>query len=95
EPEETVVIEGFTLFQNYPNPFNPSTTIRYHLPSAGKVVLDVYNLSGKKVAELVNEIQNSGEQTVTFKAKDLPTGVYFYRLKAGHQTVTQKMLLVR
>lgn len=95
EPEETVAIEDFTLLQNYPNPFNPSTMIRYHLPRAGKIVLEVYNLNGQKVAELVNGIQESGEQAVSFDAKDLPSGVYFYRLKAGQQTGVRKMLLVR
>jgi len=95
EPEEPVAIENFTLLQNYPNPFNPSTTIRYHLPGAGKIVLDVYNLNGQKVAELINGIQESGEQAVMFDAKELPSGVYFYRLKVGQQTTTRKMLLVR
>lgn len=95
EPEAINPIADFTLLQNYPNPFNPSTTIRYQLPTAGKVVLDIYNLRGQKVAELVNGVQESGEQAVTFEATDLPSGVYFYRLKAGQQMGVRKMLLVR
>jgi len=83
------------LEQNYPNPFNPRTTIRYQLAAAGKVDLSVYNLSGQKVLTLVNGQQQPGSHTVTLNASQLPSGVYFYRLKTEAFTSQRKMILLR
>ena len=85
----------FQLSQNYPNPFNPSTMIRYQLPKSALVKLTIYNLLGQKVAELVNAQQNEGLHQVTFNARNLSSGVYFYSIKAGTFTSTKKMMLLK
>lgn len=86
---------AFGLAQNYPNPFNPTTKIRYSLPAASNVGLRVYNTLGQLVATLVDGYRTAGEYEVEFSAKDLPSGVYYYTLKAGSFAETKKMLLVR
>ena len=93
--EYTFNPEGFALHQNYPNPFNPSTVINYQLPVSSLVVLKVYDLLGREVAELVNTHQAFGNHTITFNASDLSSGMYFYILRAGEFTQTKKMLLVK
>jgi hypothetical protein len=84
-----------TLDQNYPNPFNPSTTITYQLPSANHVTLKVFNILGKEVVTLVDEVQQPGNKTVRFDASTLANGVYFYRLHAGSFTQTKRLLLLK
>ncbi len=83
------------LHQNYPNPFNPTTQIRYDLPEAGTVRLDVYDVTGRRVAELVNEHQNAGANQVNFDGSSLSSGIYLYRLSFGNVTLTRKMMLVK
>jgi N-acetylneuraminic acid mutarotase len=85
----------FLLEQNYPNPFNPSTTIRYQLPVASEVKLEVYDVLGKKVATLVSERQAAGYYQYVWNANGLTSGVYFYRLQAGGFVETKKMMLVK
>jgi len=85
----------FSLGQNYPNPFNPTTTIAYALPQAEQVELRVYDLNGHQVHALVNEKKEAGEYNVEFDAATLPTGVYFYQLRAGHFVKTRKLIVVR
>ncbi|HUI30987.1 MAG TPA: T9SS type A sorting domain-containing protein [Candidatus Acidoferrales bacterium] len=85
----------FSLNQNYPNPFNPSTVISYQLPVNSQVTLKVYDVLGREVATLVNARQTPGEHSVTFDARNLPSGIYFYRISAGGYTATRKMLLVK
>lgn len=86
----------FSLGQNHPNPFNPSTKITFALPSAQSVTLKIFNLAGQEVATLLhNERKGAGNHEVTFAAGDLPSGVYFYQLRAGEFVETRKMLLVR
>jgi photosystem II stability/assembly factor-like uncharacterized protein len=87
--------EGFHLFQCYPNPFNPSTTIRYGLPSRSHLTLTVFNTLGQQVSILQNGDQDAGYHEVKFNASNLPSGVYFYCLKAGNYTETKKLLLLR
>lgn len=92
---------AFALAQNRPNPFGDGTLIRYALPSRDLVTLEVFNLQGQRVATLVNGPQGPGEYAVSFEARSreaggtLPSGVYFYRLRAGTFTSTRKMLLTR
>jgi len=83
------------LKQNYPNPFNPSTTIRYEMPFSGHVRLSVYNILGQEITTLVNEEQNAGYQSVVWKAGNVASGVYFYRLQSASFVQTRKMLLLR
>ena len=86
---------SFSLSQNYPNPFNPVTHIRFDLANAGPVTLDVFNLLGQKVAELVNSPLSAGTYNVSFDASALPTGLYVYQLAADGQTVQKKMMLLK
>ena len=89
------VPSAFELSQNYPNPFNPSTTINYDLPMDGLAVLRIFDVSGREVSTLVNEIQTAGYYTVNFNGSNLSSGIYIYTLTAGDQTITKKMLLVK
>jgi hypothetical protein len=95
--ENTVsgVPDKFQLNQNYPNPFNPSTKITYNLPSNSVVRLKVYDVLGKKVADLVNKEQAAGFYEINFDASNLSSGVYFYRLETGSFVKTKKMLLMK
>ena len=85
----------FSLAQNYPNPFNPSTSISYTLKNNGKVRLAVFDLLGREVSVLANEIQTAGQHEVKFSANSLSSGVYFYKLQAGNQVITKKMMLLK
>ncbi|MCA9946987.1 MAG: T9SS type A sorting domain-containing protein, partial [Anaerolineales bacterium] len=86
---------GFQLFQNYSNPFNPSTTIEFALAKAGWVTLNIYNILGEEVAELVSENLSAGSYKYNWDAGGLASGVYLYQLKAGRFVQTRKMLLIR
>jgi photosystem II stability/assembly factor-like uncharacterized protein len=85
----------FLLDQNFPNPFNPSTTIRFGLPISSAVTLVVYNTLGQEVRTLVDGNIDAGFHAVTFDAAELPSGLYFYRMRAGDFVETRKLLLVR
>ena len=96
----TSVPAEFVLEQNYPNPFNPSTNIVFSIPVTGdgrssEVELSVYDLLGRKTGELVKEKLSPGKYSVDFNASELPSGVYFYVLKAGDFTMSRKMILVK
>ena len=86
---------GFALLQNYPNPFNPSTTIRYGLPSRSHVTLTVFNMLGQQVATLVEGEQEAGYHEAVFDASGLASSVYLYRLQAGNQVESRKMILMK
>jgi len=86
---------SFLLEQNYPNPFNPNTVISYQLPVGGDVTLKVYDILGNEIATLVNEYKPVGRYEVEFNASALPSGVYFYQLKAGEFISTKKMILLK
>ncbi len=87
--------EEFALAQNYPNPFNPTTTIDFSLAETGIAHLAVYNMSGQRVAILVNGLMESGAHSVNFNASSLASGVYFYTLQAGDQLATKKLVLMK
>lgn len=86
---------AFELRQNYPNPFNPTTTILFTLDKSGFVLLNVYDVLGRKVATLVNEEKKAGDYAVQWNASDVPAGVYMYRLQSGSITQSRKMMLVK
>ncbi len=83
------------LEQNYPNPCNPNSEIRYQIAESRMVRLVVYDLLGRLVATLVNEVKQPGSYTVKFDGSNLSSGVYFYRLTAGDFVMTKKLVLVR
>jgi hypothetical protein len=85
----------FVLYPCYPNPFNPSTVIRFSLPNTGHAKLTVYDVTGRQVKVLTNEVLNAGEHCVTFDGSALSSGVYFVRLEAGHHVQTEKMVLLK
>ncbi len=87
--------DDFACSQNYPNPFNPMTSIDYQLPEDVNVTLNVYNLNGQLVHTLANGYQEAGYYTVRFHAADLPSGMYLYRLTAGPEVITRKMVLLK
>jgi len=94
------VPEAYKLSQNYPNPFNPSTKIDYDLPYDGKVSILLYDISGREVANLVNEVKTAGYYTATFNGANLSSGMYFYRINAtgtGNNNFisTKKMVLIK
>ena len=86
---------NFRLHQNYPNPFNPSTVIRYDLPHASVVELALFNALGQRLALLFEGEQEAGYHDVRVEGRGLASGVYFYRIRAGAQVATRKMVLMR
>jgi hypothetical protein len=95
EEELSVLPQQYELLQNYPNPFNPSTQIRYALPAASQVRLEVYNSVGQKVMVLVDGQQSAGRHQVSFDATGLSSGVYLYKLSTPGFSQTKKMLLIK
>ena len=85
----------YKLNQNFPNPFNPSTEISYKLLEDGFVNITVYNTIGQEVAVLVNQYQASGKHVIQFKAENLPSGIYIYKLQSGRFSDVKKMLLTK
>ncbi|MDP4174389.1 MAG: carboxypeptidase regulatory-like domain-containing protein [Bacteroidota bacterium] len=93
--DKNTVIKNYALEQNYPNPFNPTTTINFQIPTAGMVTLKVYNSIGQEVATLVNEFKSAGKYSAIFDARNLSSGVYFYRIIAGNYQLSHKMVLLK
>jgi len=92
----------YQLQQNYPNPFNPSTTIKFKVPELSFVTIKVYDALGNEITTLVDEEKPAGKYEVEFNAnshsgevRNLPSGIYFYRLKAGDYIATKKMVLLK
>jgi hypothetical protein len=85
----------YALDQNYPNPFNGRTTFRYSLARPGNAALRIYNLMGQEVATVAKGVQAAGVHTVNYDLKDLPSGVYVYRIESGSFSQARKMMLIR
>jgi hypothetical protein len=94
EKDKTIPSE-FKLSQNYPNPFNPTTTINYSIADKGLVTLDIFNIRGEIVSQLVNRNQPTGNYSVTFDASKLSSGTYIYRLVSNGNQIAKKMLLIK
>ncbi len=88
-------IESFSLYQNYPNPFNPETVITFSLNRKGHVLLEVYDILGKKITTLINGTKNNGFHSVKFNAVNFASGVYYYTIRTDDFVKTRKMLLLR
>ncbi|MBN2356088.1 T9SS type A sorting domain-containing protein [candidate division KSB1 bacterium] len=88
-------LDSYELMQNYPNPFNPTTTIAFTTPKAGRVTIELYNVLGQRIATLVDGVKPAGQHKLEINAKDMTSGVYFYRIQAGSFSATRKMVLMR
>lgn len=93
--EESETPRRLELSQNYPNPFNPVTMIAYSLPKDSEVSIEVFDMTGRRVAVLRENYQTAGNHTVEFDASDLSSGVYMYRLKSAGSMLTRKMTLIK
>ena len=93
--EEYVLPDEFALHSAYPNPFNPTTTISYQITANSHVILTVYDVSGKQVAELVDGWRQAGRHELEFDATNLTSGVYIIRMQAGEFNATGKMILMK
>ena len=99
--ENLTIPTQFALHQNYPNPFNPSTQISFDVPEGSELVrLNIYNILGKKVSTLLNNVVNPGKHKIEWNAKDnegnpVASGIYFYELSSASFTARKKMLLIR
>ncbi|MGD9489570.1 MAG: Ig-like domain-containing protein, partial [Calditrichaceae bacterium] len=85
----------FVIEQNYPNPFNPNTHIRFGLPNAGEVRIEVYNILGQKVATVLDGYKPAGYHVVDFHANQLSSGIYFYRIESGKFNAVKKMIIMK
>lgn len=90
-----LIPDAYKLSQNFPNPFNPSSTISFALPKDGLVKLVVYDITGKEIRVLTNEVRTAGYHSVLFDASNLPSGVYLYKLTAGNFVESKKMVLAK
>ena len=86
---------SFELEQNYPNPFNPSTTIDYSIPKSGLVTIKIYDVLGKEVKTLVNNIKSAGNYSVEFNATKFASGIYYYRMQTNDFIETKKLILIK
>lgn len=94
--DERVVLPAvFELTQNYPNPFNPVTNFQFSIANSQLTILQVYDVLGREVATLVNELKQPGVYTMQWDASGVASGVYFYRLNAGPFVQTKKMILMK
>ena len=100
--DDNVIVQAPEVFlhQNYPNPFNPATTINYSLKENSKVSLNIYNIKGQKVKQLVNDQLSAGQHSVVWNGKDdngksVSSGIYFYKLKTGNFEKARKMMLIK
>ncbi len=93
--DQSYKVNSFKLEQNYPNPFNPSTIIKYTISERSNVSLKVYDVLGKEVASLINEVKDANNYEVKFDASNLASGLYIYKLQAGDFTSSRKMMLLK
>ena len=85
----------FSLSQNFPNPFNPNTIISFEIPVGTLVTINLFDVLGRQVKVLMNEIKEAGYYEINFDARELPSGTYVYKLSAGNFVETKKMVLLK
>lgn len=93
--ENDLLPNKFELYQNYPNPFNPTTNIKYSIPEASKVLIEVFNILGQRVSVLVDEEKTPGFYVHPFNAANLASGFYVYRISAKNFVDVKKMMLLK
>lgn len=93
--QEVYTPPNYVLSQNYPNPFTPSTNISYGIVERTHVTIRVYNMLGKLITTLVDDIKSAGSYIIQFHASNLPSGMYVLRMQAGNYNGVQKMMLVK
>ena len=85
----------FSLSNAYPNPFNPSTTMEYYLPNNTEISIAIYDLQGRQIASLINDVVSAGNHSIVWNADAYPSGIYFVRMVAGKTANIQKVMLVK
>lgn len=95
KPVSSILPVKFALYQNYPNPFNPSTIIKFDIPKSGFVSLTMYDSRGKQVENFISESLSAGTYQYQYDASKIPSGIYFYQLKADNFLQTKKMILIK
>ncbi len=89
------VIKDYKLYQNYPNPFNSTTTIEFEIPERQKVIIEVFDVLGKKIRTLLNKEEEKGKNNVKFDSANLSSGIYFFRLTASNKSIALKMVILK
>ncbi|MCX6159607.1 MAG: T9SS type A sorting domain-containing protein [Ignavibacteriae bacterium] len=92
---EGETVTNYSLSQNYPNPFNPTTMIKFSLLKTGLVTLTIYDVTGRQIQTLINEVRPSGNYTIDFTGSSLSSGVYFYKIQSGDFVSAKRMLLIK
>ena len=98
--KNNTLAKKYSLLQNYPNPFNPSTTITYNLPEEGKVTIKIYDIIGREIKTLADEVQSGGMHSVVWEGtnisgNEVASGLYFYNIRVGGTSITKKMILLK
>ena len=94
-PNQGFIPQKLSLYQNYPNPFNPVTTIHYDLPNQSDVQITIYDLMGREVNTLISESQEAGYKSIQWNATNIPSGMYFYQIRASDFVQTKKLILLK
>lgn len=90
-----IIPTEYSLSQNYPNPFNPTTKISYAIPNDGFTKITLFDISGKELTVLINEVKPAGSYNFEFNGSNFASGVYFYRIESGNFVQTRKMFLIK
>jgi len=95
EQQNNEQLKNYELYQNFPNPFNPVTKFQFDLPQDGIVTLKVYNTLGEELSAVLDEYKPRGKYTISFNGSNLPSGVYYYKIKAGNFIQVKQMILIK
>ena len=94
-PSSNSQIQDYKLEQNFPNPFNPITKINFEIPKTSYISLRIFDVAGKEVSDLINEIKNPGKYSINFDGTNFASGTYFCRLESNEFILIKKMLLIK
>lgn len=93
--DKLTILDNYSIYNIYPNPFNPTTTISFAIPEFGLTTITAYNINGRQLETLTNEVLSIGNYSINWNASDYPSGVYLIRMVSGDFTHTQKVVLVK